>query len=308
MDLRKLKYFAKVADTGGFRRASEALNIAQPALTRQIQALEADLGVPLLFRSASGVTPTAQGEILLEEIRIILSRIEGLRSRVTPKSGEAKGEVRLGLPPALADIFFGTLIERVRSKHPDVHIICREGAGGLAESIENGSLDLAIVSIASKRANYKCRIEYLLKEQDYIITSKRILPEKPFVTIDEMLSRPLVLTPMPNDRRRNLERLARERGVKLNVIAEAATMSAQINLVLRELGSAVLPYSAAQLMKKEQRVALIPVEKLQSRRALLVNNGVINATATEVVAREIRKIFEKNDSLRPAFSDASGLM
>ena len=67
MEFRRLRYLVKVADAGGFRRASEMLNVAQPALTRQVQALEAEFGVPLLFRSAAGVTPTPQGEIVLRE-------------------------------------------------------------------------------------------------------------------------------------------------------------------------------------------------------------------------------------------------
>src|SRR5258707_14044105 len=83
MELRRLRYLVKVVDAGGFRRASEMLNVAQPALTRQVQALEAEFGVPLLFRSAAGVTPTPQGEIVLREAREILARADALHGMVS---------------------------------------------------------------------------------------------------------------------------------------------------------------------------------------------------------------------------------
>jgi len=91
MELRRLRYLVKVVDAGGFRRASEMLNVAQPALTRQVQALEAEFGVPLLFRSAAGVTPTPQGEIVLREAREILARADALHGMVSLDRAQAAG-------------------------------------------------------------------------------------------------------------------------------------------------------------------------------------------------------------------------
>src|SRR5258708_29547476 len=142
MELRRLRYLVKVVDAGGFRRESEMLNVAQPALTRQVQALEAEFGVPLLFRSAAGVTPTPQGEIVLREAREILARADALHGMVSLDRAQAAGEVRLGLPPALAELILGTVVLRVSATHPDVLLISREGAAGLAEEVETGWLDL----------------------------------------------------------------------------------------------------------------------------------------------------------------------
>nr|WP_276309664.1 LysR family transcriptional regulator [Salinicola acroporae] len=295
MDLRKLHYFVKVADAGSFRRASEMLNIAQPALTRQIQALEADLGVPLLFRSKSGVTLTSQGGLLVAEAREILIRTDMLRELVKPGRGQPRGEVRLGLPSALADMFFGMVVERTRARYPDIQIICREGAADLIENVESGSLDLAIVSIISRRATYQCHLEHLGREQDYLITLKQDSPADPFISIEDLLSLPLVLTPRPNARRQNLERLASKQGTTLNIVAEATTMTSQLNCVLRGLGCAVLPLSAAQPMARANAVQIIPIAKLYSHRALLRSATSDNPVASEVVAKELRWIFSRPD-------------
>ncbi len=283
MELRRLRYLVKVVDAGGFRRASEMLNVAQPALTRQVQALEAEFGVPLLFRSAAGVTPTPQGEIVLREAREILARADA--------RAQAAGEVRLGLPPALADLIFGTVVQRVSAKHPDVHLICREGAAGLVEEVENGSLDLAIVSVTSTRSSYRCHLTPLVKEQDYLVSRRDGDPGGSSISIDEVLLMPLVLTPLPNARRQYLDRLAHKRGVKLKVVTEAASASAQLNLVLRGLGSAVLPFSAAQVMSRDRRVKIVPIKGLQSHRVMLTSVKGMNPVGADKVSREIRGVF-----------------
>jgi LysR family transcriptional regulator, nitrogen assimilation regulatory protein len=283
MELRRLRYLVKVVDAGGFRRASEMLNVAQPALTRQVQALEAEFGVPLLFRSAAGVTPTPQGEIVLREAREIIAR--------SLDRAQAAGEVRLGLPPALADLIFGTVVQRVSAKHPDVHLVCREGAAGLVEEVENGSLDLAIVSVTSTRSSYRCHLTPLVKEQDYLVSRRDGDPGGASISIDEVLLMPLVLTPLPNARRQYLDRLAHKRGVKLKVVTEAASSSAQLNLVLRGLGSAVLPFSAAQLMSRDRRVKIVPIKGLQSHRVMLTSVKGRNPVGADKVSREIRGVF-----------------
>jgi len=291
MELRRLRYLVKVVDAGGFRRASEMLNVAQPALTRQVQALEAEFGVPLLFRSAAGVTPTPQGEIVLREAREILARADALHGMVSLDRAQAAGEVRLGLPPALADLIFGTVVQRVSEKYPDVHLICREGAAGLVEEVENGSLDLAIVSVTSTRSSYRCHLTPLVKEQDYLVSRRDSDPGGSSISIDEVLLMPLVLTPLPNARRQYLDRLAHKRGVKLKVVTEAASASAQLNLVLRGLGSAVLPFSAAQVMSRDRRVKIVPIKGLQSHRVMLTSVKGMNPVGADKVSREIRGVF-----------------
>src|SRR5260370_5574452 len=291
MELRRLRYLVKVVDAGGFRRASEMLNVAQPALTRQVQAMEAECGVPLLFRAAAGVTPTPQGEIVLREAREILARADALHGMVSLDRAQAAGEVRLGLPPALAELILGTVVQRVSAKHPDVRLVCREGAAGLVEEVGNGSLDLAVVRVTSTRSSYRCHLTPLVKEQDYLVSRRDSDPGGSSISIDEVLLMPLVLTPLPNARRQYLDRLAHKRGVKLKVVTEAASASAQLNLVLRGLGSAVLPFSAAQVMSRDRRVKIVPIKGLQSPRAMLTSVTGMNPVGADKVSREIRGVF-----------------
>jgi LysR family nitrogen assimilation transcriptional regulator len=73
MDLKQLRYFVAIVQCGSITRASQQLNVAQPALSLHIRNMEADLGVPLLFRTPQGVLPTDAGQILLRNAQIILA-------------------------------------------------------------------------------------------------------------------------------------------------------------------------------------------------------------------------------------------
>ena len=82
LDLRKLRYFVAVADSLHFGRAADELHIAQPALSRQIRALEHDLGTPLFTRDSHGVALTDAGRQLLTDAGPLLASAHAVRRRV----------------------------------------------------------------------------------------------------------------------------------------------------------------------------------------------------------------------------------
>ena len=79
MDLKQLSYFVRVAEMGSFTRASIVLDIAQPALSRQVRLLEVELRQSLLIRNGRGITLTEAGKVLLEHSRGVLHQMERLR-------------------------------------------------------------------------------------------------------------------------------------------------------------------------------------------------------------------------------------
>ncbi|MDD2874588.1 MAG: LysR family transcriptional regulator, partial [Azoarcus sp.] len=93
MDLRQLEYFVHVAELGSFTRASIALDIAQPALSRQIRLLEVELRQNLLIRNGRGVTTTEAGKLLLEHSRGVLHQIERAKEELARIRGASSGRV-----------------------------------------------------------------------------------------------------------------------------------------------------------------------------------------------------------------------
>ncbi|AGF73580.1 LysR family transcriptional regulator [Corynebacterium halotolerans] len=100
MNLHQLKSFLVVAQHGQIFRAAEELHLSQPALSRQMAALEADIGAPLLERHSRGVSLTRAGEVLRDEATEILARMQSLIGEI--RSGEhLMTSVKIGVPPGL---------------------------------------------------------------------------------------------------------------------------------------------------------------------------------------------------------------
>ncbi|KMV73877.1 LysR family transcriptional regulator, nitrogen assimilation regulatory protein [Rosenbergiella nectarea] len=83
MNLRRLKYFVKIVDTGSLTRASEVLHIAQPALSQQLATLEGEFNQQLLIRTKRGVIPTDAGQVLYHHAKSILKQCEFARVAVS---------------------------------------------------------------------------------------------------------------------------------------------------------------------------------------------------------------------------------
>ncbi|WP_291056550.1 LysR substrate-binding domain-containing protein [Herbiconiux sp.] len=122
MELRHLRYFVAVAEELHFRKAAESLHIVQPALSKQISALENELGLMLLERDRRHVTLTEAGKTFLEEAVAVLARADGAKSRAIAVSRGQVGSLNIGfIQPALAELVPRSL-RRFRNEYPEVRI------------------------------------------------------------------------------------------------------------------------------------------------------------------------------------------
>jgi DNA-binding transcriptional LysR family regulator len=144
LDLRKLRYFVAVAQTLHFGRAAEELHIAQPALSRQIRALEQDLGTPLLTRDSHGVALTDAGRQLLSDAGPLLASAHAARRRVTAAAGGSRRLMvgfRAGIPVAPA-------VQRFAARHPDVLVdVQRIEWDDQTSMLLDGRIDVAYVRL-----------------------------------------------------------------------------------------------------------------------------------------------------------------
>src|SRR5688500_16966065 len=152
MDLRQLRAFVAIVDATGFARAAARLNVSQPALSRQIHALESDLGVMLFDRTRRRVQLTADGEDLLERSRHVLTEAPALGERPPALQGGETGVLRVGAAPQDIEPLLAAFSTAYRRRHPgvDIHMI-EDGGASLPGRLERGELHLAIVAAPDAR-------------------------------------------------------------------------------------------------------------------------------------------------------------
>jgi DNA-binding transcriptional LysR family regulator len=152
LDLRKLRYFVAVADTLHFGRAADELHIAQPALSRQIRALEHDLGTPLLTRDSHGVALTDAGRQLLTDAGPLLASAHAVRRRVTVA---ARGSQRL-MVGFRAGIAVTPAVRLFADRHPDVLVdVQRIEGDDQATMLLDGRIDVGYVRLPIDEAGLR---------------------------------------------------------------------------------------------------------------------------------------------------------
>ncbi|MER5794480.1 LysR substrate-binding domain-containing protein [Streptomyces sp. NPDC001980] len=157
LDLRKVRYFAAVAELLHFGRAAERLHIAQPVLSRQIRALEKDLGAELFVRDSHGVTLTDAGRQLLEDARQLLAIADGTRRRVVQA---ARGRRRL-VVGFRAGVVVTEALRAFTAGHPDVEVrACRVEWDDQEQLILDGTVDIAYVRLPVREEGLELRPLY----------------------------------------------------------------------------------------------------------------------------------------------------
>ncbi|WP_090097105.1 LysR family transcriptional regulator [Lentzea jiangxiensis] len=145
MELRQLRYVVAVAEHRHFRRAAQALGMTQPSLSRQVGAVERELGTALFDRTARGVVPTAAGAVYVEHARRVLEQVEAGAAEARRAARGQTGALRLGFVGEALVELLPSLLARFRSAHPAVALECRElSTAQCGAALLTGEIDLAI--------------------------------------------------------------------------------------------------------------------------------------------------------------------
>lgn len=264
MDLKQLEYFVRVAELGSFTKASTVLNIAQPALSRQIRLLELEFRQNLLIRNGRGVTTTEAGKVLLEHGRGILHQVVRAKEDLNMVRSTPSGRVALGLPPSMTKVLTVPLTKAFRTELPDANLSISEGLSvSMQEWLLTGRLDIALLY----NPNYSAELETipLLEEDLYFIEKKKdTTPSKP-ISLDEIASYPLVMPVRPNALRMLVETQLSQIGKKANIVLEIDGVNAILDLIEENAGYGVLPKYAIKASGKSLSFKMRPITNLTGK-------------------------------------------
>jgi DNA-binding transcriptional LysR family regulator len=152
MNLRHLRTFAAIADTGGFGRAADRLHLTQPALSRQIRALEDELGVTLFDRVGKRVRLTSEGEDLLRRSRHLLAESAALVERARALKTGRTGILRIGATPQVIETLIAKFLAQYQRRHPGVELhFVEDGGAHLHDRLDRGEVHLSLTAASGTR-------------------------------------------------------------------------------------------------------------------------------------------------------------
>jgi LysR family nitrogen assimilation transcriptional regulator len=293
MDLRQLRYFVKVVECGNVTRASEALHIAQPAISQQMRNLERDLGMQLLERSVQGVAPTAAGQTLYRHAIELLRQADSTRELLRQDAELPQGRVSVAMPSSTERMVAIPLARTIRDRYPGIALELVEAPSAeLGSLIGSGRVELAVVVDAVETRGVAA--QRLLTEALYLIAWPEFqMPREP-VSIAELARMPLILPSAPNTIRSRVEWALREAGLPCEILFEASSTALLFAAVMAKLGVTILPWTAAHVELDEHKLKLAKVDhRLFSRDlSLCWHDTALLSNAVQKVKATILELFD----------------
>ena len=275
MNLRQLEYFVHVAELGSFSKAALVLDIAQPALSRQVRSLETDLRETLLLRNGRGVVLTEAGQRLYEHGVAILQSVAQARSDMGASRNEPVGRITIGLPPSVGRQLTLPLIDGFQRRLPQARLAIVEGLSThIIEWITTGRVDIGL--LYNPEAQPALEMTPVLEEALCLVSpaGARSAPARAVLPLPQLPSLPLILPERGHAIRRLLETQAVLAGLKLNVAWEVSSIAAIIDLVSAGYGHAVLHASAVAASGRADQLLVRPLvePRLNSVMCLAVSS------------------------------------
>jgi LysR family nitrogen assimilation transcriptional regulator len=282
MDIKQLRYFVGIADSGSLMKASERLHVAQPALSVQLGNLESELGVALMQRNSRGVELTAEGRELYDRATTILKyhreTIESIKGRQTRTSGT----VSLGIPSSASPMLAPLLYRRVRKELPNISLYITDAStASLYEWLLEGRLDLSI--LFSLPEDTPCEVIPLQVEEFCLVGRHDGKPYEPTIDFERLFDHPLVMPCRSSTWRKILDDVAERFGRRLESPMETESASVMKAVAMSGQAFCLLP---ASCVEEEKTQGLFRVQRVINPEF----RGVLSlAASTTAVAHPARR-------------------
>lgn len=282
MDIQQLKTIIHVEELGSLSKAAERLNVAQPALSRQIRLLEEELGVHLFNRHGRGMVITPIGEAVLGHAATIMREMDAIRSTAAAAKTTLSGKVEIGMTPTVSEFVIAPLMEQTKARHPNLSLRFSSAfSGHLMDWLKRGELDVAFSYDLEYQPSLVIKpvmVENLL----LIGPASANLSLEQAVSFSALATMPLVLPSPRHGLRRIVDECARKAGVQLASTVEVDSFGAMVSLVKSGFGSTILPLPPVYEHFSRGVVTAAPLADPVPSRKLVVafaSDGHINAAA-----------------------------
>jgi len=285
MDLRQLRYFVQIAESGNLSRAAEVLRIAQPSLSQQMKNLEQELGVDLLQRHARGVTTTELGQEFYDHARRILQEVDRAKDVIKSRSTNPSGRVSVGLPTSACRGLALPLFEAVAEQLPDITLhIVEAMTRYLDDYMQAGRLDVALL-YDHKAFEQVAWTEMMVEDLLLFVAADSPLAKEEAIPFRQLAELPVVLPGRPNILRTIMEQFAVRHDRTFDAM-DCDSLPAIAKLVCQSGRVGVMPHFAFKDEAELGQMVAIPiVDPTPSwRLSVVVSQRTMNLRGSEAVA------------------------
>lgn len=254
LDIRRLQAFVKIIDLGSISRAADLLNIAQPALSQQLAALETSFRQKLVIRSKSGVTPTIAGSVLYRHVQILSKQFDRAMVEITQGAGPLVGKVSVGLSPYSAGSTLSVeLLRLIREELPGIVLHLTESFDDIySELVMTGRLDMAVIHGSGPMKGVS--FTPLMKEEFFLLAPQSLIiphDSENTVQLADITEIPLLVPPKHNFVRKAIDMAFIRKGLEPNLVAEIEALTTLQGAIQEGIGSTILPWSVASRIAVE---------------------------------------------------------
>ncbi len=235
------KVFCTVVQTGNMSHTAKQLFISQPAVSMSIKQLEEKLGKPLLVRSSKGIRTTPEGKVLYDYLNQALTLIDTAEVKYQEMVNLKLGDIIIGASDTLLSNFLMPYIEKFVHINTKINIkVKNTSSKDTIELLKSGQIDIGFVNLPIEK-DETLEVVKIMDIQDTLIGGvkyKHLV--KKGVTLEELNDNPLIMINQGCNARRNLDQLAREKGIKLVPNIELSSSDSLIKFAKINLGIAVV--------------------------------------------------------------------
>jgi len=271
MNFAWLQTFNVIVEQGSLTKAARALHLTQPAVSKQLRALEEYYGTPLFYRTTREIELTEAGEIVYQYSQKALDLIGKSRNEVQALARVIEGELSLGASTIPGEYIFPRFLGLFQQRYPGVRVKLEIGDSKvIAQKVAEGKLELGITGALIKSRNL--RYELFFQDELVVVVPKgHRFAGRESVTLEEFIAEPLVARERGSGTRIAIENRLMEHGVSpsaLNISLELGSTEAVLNAVARGVGISLVSGYAARPRAQAGEIAYLRIDGVPFERGL----------------------------------------
>ena len=294
MELREIEYFLAICDELHFTRAAEKLGISQPALSRQMRALEDKLGVRLFDRLGKKIAITEAGKILKEESDKIFSNIEFIYEQIGELQKVKRGKLVVGVMSGELSKLASLVFLELHRMHPYLQMKIIK-LDNIEEKVIQNEIDIALTLLPLE--NEQLKSIPLYNEELYLAVSfDHHWAKRDIVEFEEIKDIPLVLCPNNYSCRRFIDGVATSKGFDIQPIIELNDAHSILSIVKAGIGATILPNTLLASANTDSLKVIKIVNPIISKEVAIVHHKekYIGAAARNFIDVLLSHVNEKS--------------